>query len=316
MKIQPDKRRETGIALIVVLWFLVLLTGIAMSVAGTSRTETQLARNLVQTAAARQLALAGIQRAILELQRLDFDQVWTADGRFHELRMDNAIIRIGISDEAGKIDINHAPAELLLGLMQATGIDTDTVPALVDALLDWRDGDHLRHLYGAEDEDYRRAGKKYGAKDAPFDHIRELQQVLGMTPASYRKLAPYITVYSGKKGIDSRFASRPVLLAVPGTDPNRIADFIKHRQQQPLDTPLPVPSPNSPYLTSSDHSAYTVRAEARTAANAIATVRAVLGHGGRSPAQAFAILDWSTDETVRFFTPSSSSGMNADNNRA
>lgn len=307
MIIQPDKRRESGIALIVVLWFLVLLTGIAMSVAGTSRTEMQLARNLVQTAQARQAALAGIQRAILELQRLDFNQAWPADGSVHELRLDKAVIRIGITDETGKIDINHAPTELLLGLMQATGIESDAALVLVDALLDWRDDDHLRRLRGAEDEDYRRAGRNYGAKDAFFDNIRELQQVLGITPTSYRKLAPYITVHSGKKGIDSRFAQQAVLLAVPGIDPTLIEEILSLRQEGATGTLHAPLVSSSGYLTPSDHKTYSVHVEARTADNAISAIDATLRRSSRSAAQPFRVLDWKQSENIHFFTPLPSS---------
>ena len=59
--------RERGIALVIVLWGLVLLAAVAVSFATGSRTETKLARNLLDNAKARALADAGVQRAIVEL---------------------------------------------------------------------------------------------------------------------------------------------------------------------------------------------------------------------------------------------------------
>src|SRR5262249_38489738 len=65
--------------------------------------------------------------------------------------------------------------------------------------------------------DYRAAGLLDGAKDGRFDSIAELQQVLGMTPELYDKVAPTITIYSGGRSIDPSTAPPSALLAVPGT---------------------------------------------------------------------------------------------------
>ena len=50
-------------------------------------------------------------------------------------------MRIATSDEAGKIDLNHAPPELLVTALVYAGVDEPAVLPLVDAILDWRDGD-------------------------------------------------------------------------------------------------------------------------------------------------------------------------------
>jgi general secretion pathway protein K len=49
---------------------------------------------------------------------------------------------------------------------------------------------------GAEAADYRAAGMEWGPKNAPFEEITELQQVLGMTMPIYKEVAPLLTVYS------------------------------------------------------------------------------------------------------------------------
>ncbi len=56
-----------GIALVAVLWVLVLLSVIAAGFLYETRTETKLARNLVENAKARALADAGVHRAVLAL---------------------------------------------------------------------------------------------------------------------------------------------------------------------------------------------------------------------------------------------------------
>jgi general secretion pathway protein K len=62
------KRKETGIALIIVLWVVFLLAVIAGSYAFEMRSESQLARNVVDSVRVRALAEAGVYRAILGLR--------------------------------------------------------------------------------------------------------------------------------------------------------------------------------------------------------------------------------------------------------
>lgn len=45
-------------------------------------------------------------------------------------------------------------------------------------------------------KDYEQAGLLAGSKDAPFERIEELQQVMGMTPTLYQVLTRYFTVNS------------------------------------------------------------------------------------------------------------------------
>src|SRR3546814_16905132 len=67
---------------------------------------------------------------------------------------------------------------------------------------------------GAEDPAYASAGLAWGAKDAQFDTVAEVEQVLGMTPAIYARAAPLLTVYSGQARPDPNFASGEVLQAL------------------------------------------------------------------------------------------------------
>ncbi len=155
-----------------------------------------------------------------------FQDGWRADGTLYAWALGGAEVRISIHDESGKIDLNAAPDALLRGLFLAaewTGPDGEIAAlsdrdadALVDAVRDYADQDDLTRLNGAEDPDYAAAGLPWGAKDAPFEAVEELQQVLGMTPALYRRVAPALTVYSRRQGIDPAVAPLAVLHALPG----------------------------------------------------------------------------------------------------
>lgn len=217
-----DGRR--GIALIAVLWTLTLLALVAASFTVTIRSESRISRNLEENARARALADGGIRLGILAMMDRDSGRRWEADGRVHLFRFAGGEVDVSVVDEAGKIDLNRAPDELLRGLLDALGVAPERVAELVDAIVDYRDADNLTRLNGAEDDAYALAGRSYGAKDRRFDAVEELQQVLGMTPALYARMAPLVSVYARQTGVDPLYAPLEVLLAIPGADQELLGD--------------------------------------------------------------------------------------------
>ena len=173
--------RQRGIALIVVLWVLVLLTIVVGVYAVLARTETLQARFLFDVTEARYAAEAGLHRAAFEMRNPDMETRWVADGRPNYMEFGDAVVEIRVTDESGKIDLNGADAELLINLFLSRGIDEMTAWQLADAIVDWRDGDDIPQLYGAEIDDYAAADYPYGPPNQPFVSIDELQQVMGVS---------------------------------------------------------------------------------------------------------------------------------------
>ena len=212
-------QRQRGIALVIVLWLLVLLTVIAASHARVIRTETRLASNQVEAGKARNIAEAGAHHAILEMMVRDTTLRQPVDGSVYRVRFDDGIAAISTRDIRGLIDINRAPATLLDTVLAAAGAEESQRKALVDAILDWRDKDDLKHARGAEDEDYRRAGMKWAARDGAFSTVEELRYVMGMTNTLFERLAPYLTVHSGSSSVNLEFAP-PWLVSVLSASEN------------------------------------------------------------------------------------------------
>ena len=191
--------REEGIALIAVLWTLVLLSIIAAALSLDTRTSTRVARNMVDSAAARAAADAGIQRAVLDLvsfPNANDTRKFRADGTNYAWRFAGCLVRLSVQDERSKIDLNQAPEALLAALIELNGVDRGKAQSLADAIADFRDADSLPRLGGAEKSNYQAAGLAWGPKNAPFQEKEELQQVLGMTPKIYARLSSYLTIYS------------------------------------------------------------------------------------------------------------------------
>ncbi len=155
--------RQRGIALIVVLWLTMLLTVIGSGFAFSMRSEALSARNALSLAQVRAIADGAVERVAFELQRpRNLADIWLADGQAHTWTDGEVTIVARAVDESAKIDLNMAPEPLLKGLLTAVGgLDADAAQKLVDAIVDWRDPDDLRRPNGAEESDYRAAGRSY-----------------------------------------------------------------------------------------------------------------------------------------------------------
>lgn len=256
---------QRGVALVVVLWALALLTVIAGSFSFSMRTEAVLAQNLVASAQARALADGAVHRGIYELLKPDADATkWKPDGKIRTWEAGEAKIRFVMADESGKIDLNTAPDVLLKGLFQSVGLGEEESVALIDAVLDWRDADELRRPNGAELADYAAAGSKYAPSNAPFATLEELQQVKGMSPALYRRIRGALTVFSGQPGVNPALASRQVLLAIPGVEAAQVDAYIAQRQEYIDGGQTPPPFPFAPgFASAGPGSAFFLRAEVK-----------------------------------------------------
>ena len=139
--------------------------------------------------------------------------------------------------------------------------------------MDWRDEDGLTQpAGGAEDPDYAAAGLAWGAKDAPFETVAEVEQVLGMRPALFASAAPYLTVYSGSAMPDAASADGIVLQAMG------------------VDRPQP-PGPDAMPLAGSG--TYSIDSRARLADGRRAHVSVILRLGGNAlPGSAYTPLRW------------------------
>ncbi len=228
MRVVPGQQR--GIALIVVMWILVLLTIVVGTYAVLARTESMQSRFLFDTTRARYAAEAGIHRAAYEMRNTDLETRWVPDGRPYRIDFGAAEVEIRITDESGKIDLNSGDAELLSNLFISRGMEETEAWHLADAIEDWRDEDELPRLYGAELEEYEAAGYPYGPANEPFGSVDELQQVIGMSWDLYKELEPMLTVHSSGR-INPAFASADVLAANPDISAEDAVAFVEERRQ-------------------------------------------------------------------------------------
>jgi general secretion pathway protein K len=280
-----------------VLWLVVLLTIVAASFATHSRVETRMAGNLVEREKARLLTQTGLNRALLELMAINSDQRWPVNGEMHELQLEQGRLRIAIRNAAGLVDLNRASRDDLFKLF----ILIDEQPAvrerLVDALSDWRDGDDLKRLNGAEDTDYARAGLDYGTVDRDLESVEVLGYVMGFDRDAVDKIRPYVTVHSGLNRIDNNYAAPELIEIIKGAEAatgGRLADAFDQLDSglaniSGLDTGLDGPG-------QSQSTRYRISIEATTEGGGRSTVDVDVEMGNQRD-KPFKILAWHAVDT-------------------
>ncbi len=242
---------QNGVALIMVIWILTILTVIVLSFSFMARTETYSTLSFKEGLEKKFFAEAGIQRGITELfyrdlyvtQNIEFEgtEVWETDGSPYEGRIGSGYYIVRITDESGKVDINTASDVVLKNLLFNLGVSGEEADIIVDSIMDWKDADDLYRLHGAEDEYYMSLKHPYRAKNADFETLEELILVRGITPeilygtAEKKGLINFITINSKTNTININAAPKEVLVSIPGIT-NEMADFIiEYRENKEIE---------------------------------------------------------------------------------
>ena len=210
------RRRQQGMALIIVLWLIVLLSMMAAGHSRNVHTDTRLASRQVEIAKARSMAEAGINHVILEMLADESNEKIPVDGSVFAVDIYDEQVTLAVRSATGLVDLNAAGADLLDAVLRACGVEDSRRPELVDAILDWRDGDDLTHLNGVEDRDYLAAGLPWTSRDDAFKSIDELKYLPGVDQGLFERMAPLVTVHSGRAGIDLENAPPILVMALTG----------------------------------------------------------------------------------------------------
>lgn len=206
-----------GFALVSVLWLIALLTGITAAYHAQARMEARLMTTELQREQAESLAEAGLWIALRDHYAAVTFPTADAAGRVTRvIDVEDTAVSVTIADASGMINLNNAPQELLAAMLAAeTKLSAEEQSMAVDAILDWRDGDSVSRVAGAEDADYALANASHGAKDALFATVEELQLVRGITAEVYRQIARVVTVFGNHSRINVAAAPLRVLSVLP-----------------------------------------------------------------------------------------------------
>lgn len=165
-----------GSALLLVLWALILLSGAVLAYAKWIQADIQLHGLVNREIEARSMCHSGIALATHELvgqKTTDLDTDFAPDLGF----------KVRMVSEGAKLNIRfliegEQPERLnILKLwLERRGLDFRQRDAFVDSLLDYVDGDDVKHLNGVEEAD------GYHPPNRPLESIDEIEEVANSGP--------------------------------------------------------------------------------------------------------------------------------------
>lgn len=222
----PSAVNPRAAILIIALWALCALSGLAVILGYNVRQKLTLVGRLDDRIKLRFLAEAGIKQGILELKRSPPQ----ADTLAKEIMFGRGVVRYRLIDENGKVDINKADNAVLERLLKkAVRLEEIEAQEIAASIVDWRDEDNKLSIPvgSAEDSYYASLQYPYEAKDAAFETLEELLLVKGVTREIFDKLKGFITIYGGA-GVNINSASGFALQAL-GLDPDTVDKILAFR---------------------------------------------------------------------------------------
>jgi len=237
--------RPRGVALLMVIWVLMLLSVIVTEFCYTMRTRVNITRNLKDATQAYYVAVAGVNEAIAAViqeqmspgrnrgaNAVDGNEsvAWRMNRQMPAVPFGGGSYEVTIRNESGRIDINRAGAKLWKAVLGGFGLDAQERNVIVDSIMDWRDANDLHRPNGAEDDYYQSLEPPYNCKDGDFDTVDELLLVRGVTPELfYNGLEQLVSVLPDSKTEDHDFdrininaAPEAMLGRLPGMTPELV----------------------------------------------------------------------------------------------
>ncbi len=219
---------KRGAALMLALWALFLLSAMVISWALDVNSRLTISGTANRVLEAEAMACSGSEVALVPTIKPDSVNLKREfDGqRRYEAH---------ISGEGGRIDLNWVAMaeavqkperlEILRRYLENKGIDLNERDHMIDCLLDWVDPDNLVRLNGAEDsEDYHPA-------NTLLTRIDQLKKIKGWERFTAQPgWDDDFTVNGNQSGIDVTWASRDVLLALPGMTEAIVDNFLQIRR--------------------------------------------------------------------------------------
>ncbi len=243
---------QRGALLIIVMWFLVMLTLLV----GTLVSETRLSAKVAfynKTGVNRwALILRALRQTEMELmlQRMPPDEethkipiserqdpLLAFDGRLLALTYPlPANVEVRAFDHIGKLSLLRMNVDSLQKILeQRLGKDLQKITPLLDAWQDWMDADKLKRLNGAEDEYYQSLKQPYLPRNGALETLDELLLIKGFKEVFGEvNLESVFTLFSHHQGVNPNFASMDALAWIPSMNAEIAQKIIHHRAKKPF----------------------------------------------------------------------------------
>ena len=249
------KNSEKGMALLLVLIVVTLLTSILMELSYSTLIEQRLTETFRDSTRAYFLARGGITagQTLLLSDKNEYDapnEVW--GGGISSYPVGEGFVSLAIEDLDGKLAVNslvigNNPQTVVVDRFYRllSALEIDEPAELTAALIDWLDqGDEPYQriqtdgldipVAGAENLYYQSLASPYACKNGPLDSLDELLLVKGFSEQVFKAVSPYLSV-SENKQVNINTAARTVLLSLSANIEEQTVDLvIENRQAAPI----------------------------------------------------------------------------------
>jgi general secretion pathway protein K len=205
MNPHPAKKND-GIALIVVMIAVAVLSALAVYFAFAMKIESRLAMNADSEQQMYWLGRAGVEttRWLLSMEANtgqpydSLNQIWAGGPgglgetngvlsgfSLNDIPVGGGRISLKIVDLERKVNINTANPMQLQQVLTVMGVNADSISMVADSIEDWINPESAPRPAGAESDYYQGLIPPYYAKNAPMDDPSELLLIKGVTPEMY-----------------------------------------------------------------------------------------------------------------------------------
>jgi general secretion pathway protein K len=254
-----QSKNNRGMALLVVLVIVALLTSLLTELAFSALVDLRLTETFRDSTRAYYLAKGGITagRMILQEDRNGydgFDELWSQGVTNYPVG--DGAVSVRILDQDGKLGINalvneNTPSTVMVDrfyrLFVALKLHDLGDPAeLTGNLIDWLDSGDAPYqiirtdgvntpVAGAESSYYRSLPQPYPVKNGHLDTLDELKLVKGFTPDVLRRILPHVGLHD-QQAVNINTASGAVLRSLdPQIDAKVAETLIAYRQETPIE---------------------------------------------------------------------------------
>jgi hypothetical protein len=224
VRIFPFRRKARGAALMLSLWALFLLSAMVISWALNIDSQLSLSGNANRILEAEAMACSGAEVALHPSVKPNSPNLKRQVGARESFEA-------RISGEGGRLNVNWLVAgedpvrlEIIRKYLENKGIDLNERDRMIDCLLDWVDPDNLVRLNGAEDSD------NYHPANSLLTRIDQLKKIKGWAEFTSTPGWDSELTLNSSGPVDLTWASRDVLLALPGMTEPLVDAFLQLRQ--------------------------------------------------------------------------------------
>jgi len=224
-EIRNSKHSSRAAAIMLALWAIFLLSALVISWALDIDARLAISGNGSRMLKAEAAACSGAEIALHPLTTPGDENL---NGEIDQ----GSKYEAHLSGEAGRLDVNWLVAgedpqklEILRRFLENKGVDLNERDKMVDALLDWVSPNLGLHRLNAPPE-----SDDYHPPHALLTQIDELKKVAGWADFTAAPGWDDDLTVNTRQGIDLAWASRDVLLALPGMTPDIVQRFLELRQ--------------------------------------------------------------------------------------